>query len=155
MEFINYFFASLVSFFGLLIGIILVSIAPEEQKPLSKYFDLARKILLLAIFVFLMFYYFENTFYLFILFVYLIFAAIMESRIHNLFRKSMITYVLLGILFYLSRNNINLFVIESSLVLIYGVITSSLLYDRKSKNHFRLLLVNIGFLIIANVLYFI
>ena len=155
MEFINYFFTSLVSFFGLLIGIILVSIAPEEQKPLSKYFDLIRKILLLLIFVFLMFYYFNNTLYLFILFVYLIFAAIMESRIHNLLRKSMLTYVLLGILFYLSRNNINLFVIESSLILLYGVIASSLLYDRKSKNHFRLLFYNLGFLIIANILYFI
>ncbi|MEK6891608.1 MAG: hypothetical protein AABX25_00315 [Nanoarchaeota archaeon] len=155
MQFINYFFASAVSFLGLLIGIILISIAPEEQKPLSKYFDLIRKILLLVIFIFLMFYYFNNTLYLFILFVYLIFAAIIEYRIHDLLRKSMVTYILLGILFYLSKNNINLFVIESSLILLHGVMTASLLYDGKSKNYFRLLLFNIGFLIIANVLYLI
>jgi len=155
MQFINYFFASVVSFLGLLIGIILTRIAPEEQKPLSKYFGLARKILLLIIFVFLMFYYFNKTFYLLILFIYLIFAVIIEYRIRDLSRKSMITYILLGILFYLSKNNLNLFVIESSLILLHGVITASLLYDRKLKNHFRLLFYNMGFLIIANVLYFI
>ena len=155
MEFINYFFTSLVSFFGLLIGIILVSIAPEEQKPLSKYFDLIRKILLLLIFVFLMFYYFNRAFYLLILFLYLIFAAVIEYRIKDSFRKSMLNYILLGILFYASQNNINLFVIESSLILLYGAVTASLLYDRKSKNYFKLLFYNIGFLIIANILYFI
>ncbi|HCE31449.1 TPA: hypothetical protein DEQ89_05630 [Candidatus Daviesbacteria bacterium] len=155
MQFINYFFASLVSFFGLLIGIILVSIAPEEQKPLSKYFDLIRKILLLLIFVFLMFYYFNRAFYLLILFLYLIFAAVIEYRIKDSFRKSMLNYILLGILFYASQNNINLFVIESSLILLYGAVTASLLYDRKSKNYFKLLFYNIGFLIIANILYFI
>jgi len=144
-----------VSFFGLLIGIILVSIAPEEQKPLSKYFDLIRKILLLLIFVFLMFYYFNRAFYLLILFLYLIFAAVIEYRIKDSFRKSMLNYILLGILFYASQNNINLFVIESSLILLYGAVTASLLYDRKSKNYFKLLFYNIGFLIIANILYFI
>src|SRR3989344_3980880 len=154
MEFINYFFASLVSFLGLLIGIILINIAPEEQKPLSKYFDLARKILLLLIFVFLMFYYFNRAFYLLILFLYLIFAAVIEYRIKDLFRKSMLNYILLGILFYASQSNTNLFVIESSLILLYGILTASLLYDRKLKNHFRLLFYNLGFLIIANILYF-
>ncbi len=155
MQFINYFFASVVSFLGLLIGIILTRIAPEEQKPLSKYFGLARKILLLIIFVFLMFYYFNKTFYLLILFIYLIFAAIIEYRIRDLSRKSMITYILLGILFYLSKNNLNLFVIESSLILLHGVTTASLLYDRKLKNHLGLLFYNMGFLIIANILYLI
>ncbi|MEK6946721.1 MAG: hypothetical protein AABX32_03880 [Nanoarchaeota archaeon] len=154
MEFINYFFASLVSFFGLLIGIILISIAPEEQKPLSKYFDLIRKLLLLLIFVFLMFYFFNRAFYLLILFLYLIFAAVIEYRIKDLFRKSMLNYILLGILFYVSQNNINLFVIESSLILLYGILTASLLYDRKLKNYFNLLFYNFGFLIIANTLYF-
>ena len=155
MQLINYFFASVVSFLGLLIGIILIKIAPEEQKPLSKYFDLMRKILLLLIFIFLMFYYFNSVFYLLVLFIYLVFAAIIEYRIHDLLRKSMINYMLLGILFYLSKNNINLFVIESSLILLHGVMAASLLYDRKLRNHFRLLFHNLGFLVIAIVLYFI
>jgi len=154
MQFINYFFASVVSFLGMLIGIILIRIAPEEQKPLSKYFDLARKILLLLIFVFLMFYYFNKTFYLLILFLYLVFAAVIEYRIPDLFRKSMLTYILLGILFYVSQNNLNLFVIESSLILLHGVMVASLLYDRKLKNYFNVLVYNLGFLIIANILYF-
>ena len=102
-----------------------------------------------------MFYYFNRAFYLLILFLYLIFAAVIEYRIKDSFRKSMLNYILLGILFYASQNNINLFVIESSLILLYGAVTASLLYDRKSKNYFKLLFYNIGFLIIANILYFI
>ena len=57
MQFINYFFASLTSFLGLAIGVMLVKIAPEEQKPLEKYLILSRKILLLLIFIFAVFYY--------------------------------------------------------------------------------------------------
>ena len=155
MEFVNYFFASVVSFLGLLVGIILISISPEEQKPLSKYFDLARKIILLIIFIFLMFYYFNKAFYLLILFGVVNFGAIIEYRIHDLLRRSMITYMLLGILFYLSKDNINLFVIESSLILLHGVMVASLLCDRKSRNYSRLLFYNLGFLITANILYLI
>jgi len=54
MQFTNYFFASIISFLGLLIGIILVKIAPEEQKTLQKKFSLARKFLLLLIFIFVL-----------------------------------------------------------------------------------------------------
>ena len=101
-----------------------------------------------------MFYFFNRAFYLLRLFLYLIFAAVIEYRIKDLFRKSMLNYILLGILFYVSQNNINLFVIESSLILLYGILTASLLYDRKLKNYFNLLFYNFGFLIIANTLYF-
>ena len=155
MQIINYFFASIISFFGILIGIILINIAPEEQKPLSKYFNRIRKILLLLIFVFLLFYFYNSVFYLLILFVYLIFAIIIEYRINDLFRKSMIFYILLGILFYLSKNNLNLFTIESALILLHGMPTASLIYSQRQKNNFKLLFYNIGFLLIANFLFFI
>ena len=155
MQFTNYFFASAVSFLGLLIGIILIKIAPEEQKPLSKHFNWIRKILLLLIFVFLLFYFYNSVFYLLILFVYLIFAIIIEYRINDLFRKSMIFYILLGILFYLSKNNLNLFTIESALILLHGMPTASLIYSQRQKNDFKLPFYNIGFLLIANFLFFI
>ena len=155
MQFISYFFASIVSFLGLLIGIILIKIAPEEQKPLSKHFNWIRKISLLLVFVFLLFYFYNNIFYLLILFVYLIFVAVIEYKIHDLLKKSMLIYILLGILFYLSKNNINLFTIESALILLHGIPTASLIYSQKQKNYFKLLFYNMGFLIISNILFYI
>ena len=83
MQFINYFFASVVSFLGLLIGIILVKIAPEEQKPLEKYFVLLRRILLLLIFIFLMFYYIGKVFYILTLASYLVFLLFVEYKLDD------------------------------------------------------------------------
>ena len=155
MQSINYFFASIISFLGLLIGVMLVKIAPEEQKPLEKYFVLARKILLLGIFIFAIFYYFNYPFNLLILTAYFVFLLFMKYKINDLSKSSIITYTLLGILFFLSSKNTNLFVIESSLILLYGIPTASLIYNKKEKNHYKLLFYNIGFVIIANLLFFI
>ena len=116
MQFVNYFFASVISFLGLLIGILLIKIAPEEQKPLRKYFILIRKILLVAIFVFVIYYYFNNKFHLLTLIAYFAFLLFIEYKVSDLLKKSIFTYTILGILFFLSRININLFVIESSQV---------------------------------------
>ena len=153
MQFINYFFASLLSFSGLLIGLSLVKIAPEEQKPLEKYFVLLRKILLLLIFVFVVFYYSNDNFNLMILIAYFLFLSFIQYKIKDLLKQSIVIYAILGILFFLSSKNTNLFVIESSLILLYGLPTVSLMYSAKGKNH-RGILYNIVFIIIANLLFF-
>ncbi|MBS3101371.1 hypothetical protein J4204_04500 [Candidatus Woesearchaeota archaeon] len=155
MQFANYFSASIISFSGLLIGIMLARIAPEEQKPLEKYFLQGRKALLLAIFAFLAFYYFNNYFNLLVLLAYLIFLLLIEYKLKDLFKKNIVVYALLGVLFYLSSKNTNLFAIESSLMLLYGMPTASLMYSRKEKNEYRIIFYNIGFVILADLLYFI
>ena len=155
MQFINYFFASAISFFGIVVGILLVRIAPEEQKPLEKYFILSRKILLLLIVIFAIFYYYNDHFNLLVLVVYSIFMLFIEIKIHDLLRKSIIIYSLLGILFFLSSTNINFFAIESSLILLYGLPTASLMYKAKEKNYHQVIFYNLGFIIIANLLYFV
>ena len=155
MQFINYFFASIISFFGLLIGILLAKIAPEEQKPLEKYFILLRKILLLMIFIFAMFYYINDYFNLIVLAAYFLFLLFIEFKFKDLLKKSIITYPILGILFFLSLNNPNLFAIESSLILLYGIPTASLIYNRKERNHSKIIFYNLGFVIVANLLYLI
>ena len=155
MQFINYFFASLVSFAGLLIGLILVKIAPEEQKPLQRYFVLIRKILLLMIFIFLSFYHFENYSYMPTLFANFLFLLFIEHKINDSSKKSMIIYSILGILFFLSSKNTNLFAIESSLILLYGLPTASLICSRKEKNIYKIIFYNFGFIIISNLLFFI
>ena len=137
MQFINYFFASLISFSGLLIGILLVKIAPEEQKPLEKYFILARKLLLLTIFIFLAFFYFNNYFNLAALIGYFVFLLFIENKMKDLLRKSIIIYTAFGVLFFLSSKNINLFTIEASLILLYGILTASLIYNKKQRNHYK------------------
>ncbi len=154
MQFINYFFASIISFLGLFIGILLVRIAPEEQKPLEKYFVLSRKILLYLIFIFAVFYYFNDYFNLAILLTYFIFLLVIEYKVKDLLKKSIIIYAFLGILFFLSSKNTNLFTMESSLILMYGMPTASLIYNKKEKNYYKVIFYNMGFVVIANLLFF-
>ena len=154
MQFINYFLSSIIAFSGLAIGMILITIAPEEQKPLQKYFNFAEKIILMLIFIFLFFYYYKNNFYFFTILFYLIFVIFVEYKTQGL-RKSIFAYSTLGILFFLGAENTNLFAIESSLILLYGVIVSSLLFKKKEKNYFSIVFYNAGFLVISNLLFLI
>ena len=154
MQFINYFFASLIAFFGLFIGILLVKIAPEEQKPLQNYFISARNSLLLIIFIFLAFYYFNKLIYISALAGYFMFLLFVEHKVADLYKKTMLTYAVLGILFFLSLKNANLFAMESSLILLYGLPTASLLYNKKEKSH-KFIFYNLIFIAISNILFFI
>lgn len=153
MLFINYFFAVIISFLGLLIGIILIHIAPEEQKPLETKFSLMRKFCLLLIFGFMIFYYYNNLLYLLILVLSLIFLFFIEYKINDIMKKSIFTYFILGILFFLSSKNVNLFAITSSLILLYGLPTASLMYKIKEKNLFKIFLHNVIFIAVANILF--
>jgi len=155
MQFLTYLLASVVSFLGLLAGIMLILIAPEEQKPLHNYFRISRQALLLLIFAFVAFYYSGSAFYLPILLAYFIFAAVIEYKLDDFPRKSMILSAALGVVFYLSYANFNLFAIESSLILLYFIPTASMIYSKKKKSHYKLLFYNAGFLMVANLLYFV
>ncbi|MBS3105896.1 hypothetical protein J4234_06600, partial [Candidatus Woesearchaeota archaeon] len=155
MQFINFFFASITSFSGLLIGLMLVKIAPEEQKPLEKYFALARKAILLLIFIFIIFYYFNSWFYALALISYFLFLLFIEYKTNDMLKKSMLIYAVLGILFFLSSRNMNLFTIEASLILLYGLPAASLLYNKKEKNEYKQVFYNVGFVIVSNALFFI
>ncbi len=154
MQFTSYFLASVISFLGLLVGILLVKIAPEEQKPLRRYFDWLRKIILLLVFLFLIFYFSTSPAYIITLLAYLIFIIFIEYKSGSLLGKSMIIYTALGIIFYLSSKNPNLFAIESSLILLYGVPTASIIFNKKEKNYLEVFLYNTGFLLVANLAFF-
>ena len=155
MQFINYFFASIIAFSGLLIGLMLVKIAPEEQKQLEKYMILARKAILLMIFVFIMFYYFNSWFYALALISYFLFLLFIEHKTDDTLNKSMLIYAVLGILFFLSSRNTNLFTIEASSILLYGLPTASLMYNKKKKDEYKIIFYNAGFVIVSNALFFI
>ena len=153
MQFINYFLSSLVSFSGLLIGIFLVKIAAEEQKPLRKYFAWAKRALLLLIFAFFIFYYHENILLSAVLSMLLAALLFFEFTFKDSLKKSMAAYSALAFLFFFSSNNIKLFAIESSLILLYGMPAASLVYNRKSRDRYRMLLCNAIFIVIANLLF--
>ena len=155
MQFLNYFLISIISYLGLLAGILLVKIAPEEQKPLRRYFEWLRKLILLLIFLFLIFYYSNSPAYIVALLIYLVFIIFVEYKLSSLSRKSIIIYTALGIIFYLSSKNPNLFVIESSLIFLHGMPAASIMFSKKEKNYAEIFLHNLGFLLVANLAYFI
>ena len=99
MQFLNYFLASIMYYLGLLAGILLVKIAPEEQKPLSRYFEWLRKLILLLIFLFLIFYYSNSPAYMAALLIYLVFIMFVEYRLGSLLKKSIIIYTAFAIAF--------------------------------------------------------
>lgn len=152
MQPINYFFASLSSLLGLFIGSILIRVAPEEQKPLGKYFVLMGRILLSLAFLFFTLYYFGNWPYLIAMAA--IFAAIflIEFNFENPFKKSALVYAALGILFFLGSKNTNLLTIESSIILLYGATTASIEFSKKKP--YKPLFYSVGFIIISNLLFF-
>ena len=154
MQFLNYFLTSIISYLGLLAGILLVKIAPEEQKPLRRYFEWLRKLILLLIFLFLIFYYSNSPAYIAALLIYLVFLIFIEYKSGNLLGKSIIIYTALGIIFYLSSKNPNLFVIESSLIFLHGMPAASIMFSKKEKNYAEIFLHNLGFLLVANLAYF-
>ena len=150
--YLNYFLASIIAYLGLLIGIILIRLAPEEQRPGKKYFVLLKKILFFLILVFLLFFYKINIILSLALLVIVI--ALMSNKKINL-RKSALVYFLLGIIFYLSYFSeiIDLFVMESVLIFLYGIPAASL--DLKKKNYPIVFMKNLWFFVPVIVLYFI
>lgn len=153
MQFANYFFASIISFLGLVIGFMLVKIAPEEQKSLMKYFNFGKKFFLLLIFIFLIFNYSYNSPYILGLIACCMILFYMDKKIKDVSKKSVITYAVLGFLFFLSSKDTGLFVFVSSLILIYGMFASSML-QMKAKDYEKFLANNAAFILIANILFF-
>ena len=154
MQFLNYFLTSIISYLGLLAGILLVKIAPEEQKPLSRYFEWFRKLILLLVFLFLIFYYSNSRAYETALLVYLAFIIFVEYISAGILRKSIIIYTAFGIIFYLSSKNINLFAMESSLIFLYGMPAASIMFNKKEKNYIEIFLCGIVYILIANLAFF-
>ena len=154
MLFINYFIASLISFFGLILGIILIKIAPEEQKPGEKYFILLQNLFFtLSIVLFL--YFLKINIIITFLIAILLTAYFSKIKIRDYFRKSEFLYFLLAIIFFLSSKNTSLFLTESVIIFLFGMPTGSLLFNRKKKNYFKVGLRSIIFLVVALLLFFI
>ena len=150
ITFLSYFLASIIAYLGLLVGIILVRMAPEEQKPGKKYLILLEKILFFTLFIPISYYYKINIVFSLALLSFIA-ALILGNRIK--LDKSYLIYFLLGILFYLSTRFIDFFVMESVLIFLYGIPNASLMFSLKKKNYNDILIKNLTFFVPVAVLY--
>ncbi len=152
MNILNYSLTAIISYLGLLIGFLLAVIAKEELKPGKKYFIFLQTIILLLIFLFLL---------IFIKLIYLLVLLILASIIiyclkrNKEFNELPYIYIILSVIFFLSSKILNLFIIESSLIFLYGLPTGSLLTKKSKKETIVDILKNIGFVIVAIILFLI
>lgn len=150
MQFLNYFLLSIAVFLGIVLGIILIKIAPEEQKPLSKYLIFAKRILLILLFIFLAFFYIFDKMSLLLVMTILIPCLFLEFKSEDNLRKMAEAYVLFAILFFLSSPNPNLLAITSTLIFLYGTVFSSIM---PRKNFIKVIFSGSTFLLISNLLF--
>jgi len=150
MQLLNYSLISIISFSGLLIGMVLAFTAKEELDPGKKYFILLQKLILLLILIFLL--NFLDISIYFRIIIYALFIFLMAINI-----KSQAIYPALAIVFFISSKDINLFIINSILIFFYGFPTGSLFAKKLIKMRKLFVLKNIflsysWFVIIAIIL---
>lgn len=150
MQFLNYLLLSIAAFSGIILGIILIKIAPEEQKPLMRYFTASKKILLALMFLFLIFFYVFDKLSLFLSVLLLFPALFVELKSKDSARKMSELFALLGIMFFLSSPNQNLLAIISAIIFLYGALFSSIIY---SGNLMRILASGSPLIIVSNALF--
>lgn len=149
MQIISYFLAAIISYLGLLVGVILIKTAPEEQKPGKKYFVILKKTIFLLVLAFYMFFYRFNP-VLSLVLLTITFVLMLNKKLK--LEKTGLTYFFFGIVFALSSRVIDLLVVESALIFLYGLPTASLVL--KKKNYKEIFVKNLWFFVPV-LLYFI
>jgi len=145
MELWQYILVSLISAFGLAVGLIAGRIAEEELKPGKKYFVLAQNFILALILFVLLFFYKIDAIISIVLAAVFLFLLIKLKELKN----NYLIYALLGGVFFISSKNES-FIYQSSLIFLYGFPTAALAYKKKHK---ALLLQAIIFVISAFLLF--
>ncbi len=144
ITFLSYFLASITAYLGLLVGIILIRMTPEEQRPGRKYFILLKKVLFLAIIAFPLYHFRINIIISFGLLSFVV-GLMLVNKLG--LSKSYLVYFLFGIIFSLSAKFANLFVLESVLIFLYGMPNASLMLNPRKKNYYEVLAKNLLFFI--------
>tara|TARA_Y100000310_G_C20606428_1_gene775714 strand:+ start:1035 stop:1490 length:456 start_codon:yes stop_codon:yes gene_type:complete len=124
----------LIAYSGILTGMLLIFMGPEERKPGEKYFKIMQDVVLFLI----MFFLFFN-----LGFDYFLIAGLMLGVLLILFwyrakkiyltEKYFIVYTLLGVVLHLSSQNGGFLITGASLIFLYGMPTGSLLTNSKKK----------------------
>lgn len=127
MEAVNYSLGIAVIIAGLALGMILARIAKEELKPGKKYLLLFQNILVSAVFVSAVFS-FESTFIKIILAAVLVYLVVFNYKFNWL-----VAYASFGFIYFSSLNNLNLVLLISALMFLYGFPTGSLIRAERMK----------------------
>ncbi|MBW2984670.1 hypothetical protein KY361_06120 [Candidatus Woesearchaeota archaeon] len=163
MSLLNYSLAAIVTYLGLVAGMLLAFSTEEELKPGRKYFVILKHICFISIFAGLFYYFFVNklmpeliiTAILFIILGSLCYCSAVKLKKSK--RKpiiiSYIIYAVLAIVFYLSSRVIGMQIIISSLIFIYGLPAGTILTDpRKKAKSFWIVLSHVFYVAIAVIL---
>ncbi len=139
----------LFSFLGVYVGALLAFISPEELKPGMGYFRALMNTVLVFIFLILLYAYGAHVAILILLGVV---ASIFLYYTTESTPVNQIAYFLLGIAFFFSAKSVDLFIVISSMIFIYGLPLGSLFVARKLKKSKRTILtdvlLNFGFYVI-------
>ncbi len=142
MEFLYFFLISLVSYLGLLVGYILMLIAPEEHEPGLKFFKpLGCFVFLSTLSLVLLFSKFALIFVIGSIFALLIYCISKEF-------KPYVAYFIFAIIFYVFREYIIIF---SVLIFAYGLIAGAMIQDKQKPTLLNLIFLSY-FVVIANLL---
>lgn len=156
MNFLSFFLLSLFSIIGLLIGIILILLAPEEQRPGKKYFQLIQNVIFALILLVFLFYIKLSLIYLVLLLISLIILYfLLLTKVKDKFRTVNYVYFILAFIFFFSFQYNLLFLIESVLVMLIGIPAASLLFKKSKRNYWKVLINGFLFVVISMLLYFI
>lgn len=149
---IDYFLASAIVYLGLMIGIVLILLAPEEQKPGKKYFIQIQKILMTVMSTLVLL---SLNINLILLLFFIIIIILLIYGKEKSQENSSFVYFVLGLKFVYASTILNLFVIQSILIFLYGIPTASLIYNMKNKNYFDIFVKHLWFFVPVIIFYFI
>lgn len=126
MQPLNIILSAIICILGIVFGVLLGIIAKEELKDGRKWFLLMQGVIFVFILFFIFKFYMLNIIYIILISVFVLLVMFFVTDI----RREIIVYSICAIVFYLSIQNTNLFLIESSLIFLYGLPTGSLVYEK-------------------------
>ncbi len=125
-SFLQFAAATLVSYFGLLAGFFLASVTPEELPTGKRYFPLLQRLIILAVSVFVVNFFGYGA--ALKLVAYAVLIALLMLRVNI-----KLAYGAFGILLFAAAIDMNMLLIMSSLIFIFGLVSGSDYFSPGSK----------------------
>jgi hypothetical protein len=147
---LTYILTTVFVFSGVYVGALLAFISPEELKPGKNYFKAFENTLLVFIILILLYAYDANIFVL--IFLGVVLSIFLYYTCENT-PVNQIAYFLLGIAFYFAAKSVDLFIIISTMIFLYGLPLGSMYVARRLKRSKKTILtdvlLNFGFFVIV------
>lgn len=133
MMHLDFLLSAIVVFLGLVVGAILAFIAPEELKPGEKYFSIFRRALLLSITIIFAYQYFTEVWLILLMVVFIGYSFYLFHFAKQKSKERMI-YFLLGFILFLAYKDRAIFLIQSTIIFLYGLPEGTLFAKEFIKN---------------------